>query len=121
LFERAAARGDASAQYSMGTFADEGRGGLSADPREAFRWWKRSAEQGQSFAQARLGMAYAQGKGTRSNLVEAYAWLSASDVEDAKPILEELDKRIPAPLLAKARRLADERRALREATNPPQG
>ena len=32
LFERAAARGDAAAQYSMGMFAEEGRGGLTAEP-----------------------------------------------------------------------------------------
>ena len=113
LFERAAARGDAAAQWSMGTFAEEGRGGLTANPREAVKWWKRAAEQGQPFAQARLGIAYVQGKGTPSNLVEGYAWLAASDVADAKAIIKELDKKIPAPLLAKAKQAR--RRAPRAA------
>jgi hypothetical protein len=63
-------------------------------------------------------MAYATGKGTRMNLVEAYGWLAASDVEETKVLVKELDKKIPAPLLAKARKLADERRALRAAKTP---
>ena len=77
----------------------------------------------QPFAQARLGVAYVQGKGIPSNLVEGYAWLAASEVSDAQPVVKELDKKLPAPLLAKAKKLAAERRALRDAKKPqpPEG
>ena len=114
----AAARGDATAQWSMGTFANEGRGGLVANPREAVKWWKLAAEQGQVYAQAQLGAAYIGGKGTTANLVEGYAWLAASEVPDGKRALAELDKKIPRPLLEKAKRLAKERRALRDKKPP---
>ncbi len=116
IFQRAAERGDSGAQWSMGLFNDEGRGGLTADPHEAVRWWKLAAEQGQPFAQARLGVSYLRGKGTRTNLIEAYAWLAASDVDDTKVYVKEMEKQMPARLLDKAKKLADERRALRKQT-----
>jgi len=88
------------------------------DPKEAARLWKLAAGQGQPFAQVKLGAAYIKGKGVQSSIVEGYAWMAASDVPDAQPLLREMEKRMPAPLLEKAKRLADERRALRGAKSP---
>jgi hypothetical protein len=98
----------------MGTFANEGRGGLIANPREAVKWWRRAAEQGQPYAQAQLGAAYIEGKGVIRDVVEGYAWLAASEVPDGKPVLAELDKKMPRSMLEKAKRFAAERRALRD-------
>ena len=118
LFEKAAARGDAMAQLSLGVFHEEGRGGLAKDERAAFRWWKKAAEQGLPIAQAKLGVAYLKGTGTRKNTVEAYAWLAASEVPDAAEVVKMMDKQLPSPLVAKGRKLAQERRALRDAKPP---
>jgi len=119
LFERAAERGDAGAQWSLGVFHEEGRAGFTPDVKEAVRWWRLAAEQGQPYAQVKLGMAYLTGKGVQSSVVEGYAWLSASEVSEAQPMLREIEKKMVAPLLAKAKRLADERRALRKPKLQP--
>src|SRR5262249_36208985 len=121
IYEKAAARGDAGAQWSLGVFYHEGRGGLTANPHEAFKLWKLAAEQGHPLAQVKLGIAYIKGEGTRTNAIEAYAWLAASEVDEAQVLVKDLEKKLPAPLLAKARKLADERRALRDPKKPQAG
>jgi TPR repeat protein len=40
------------------------------------RWYRKAAEQGNAPAQNNLGVAYANGEGTRKNEAEAYFWLN---------------------------------------------
>ena len=115
IFERAAERGDSSAMWSLGVFHDEGRAGFKKNPREAVKWWRKAAEKGQPYAQAKLGAALVTGTGTTRDLVQGYAWLSASGLTDAKAWVEALDKQLPRPMLERARKLAEERRALNAA------
>lgn len=75
LRERAA-KGDAEAQFLLGRNYEAGRSGLKKDPAEAARWYRLSAEQGDPWAQASLGLLYRFGKGVEKDLVEAYAWLT---------------------------------------------
>jgi TPR repeat protein len=77
LRERAA-RGDAEAQFLLGRNYEAGRSGLKKDPAEAARWYRRSADQGDPWAQASLGLLYRFGKGVERDLVQAYMWLSLS-------------------------------------------
>jgi TPR repeat protein len=111
IFERAAERGDPGAQWSLGVLHEEGRGGLVKDLREAMKWWRKAAKQGHALSQAKLGVAYVKGEGVRRDLVEGYAWLAASGLPETKGWIDTLDKEMPKSLLAKARKLADERRA----------
>ncbi len=41
---------------------------------EAIRWWRKSAEQGQSSAQFNFAQALVEGKAVERDLVEAYKW-----------------------------------------------
>ena len=50
LFLRLAAHGDADAQFSLGTLYDEGHG-VPQDYKEALKWYRLSAEQGEATAQ----------------------------------------------------------------------
>ncbi len=115
LFEQAAERGDAAAQYSLGVLHAEGRAGLEKDPTTAAMWWKRAAKQGQPHAQARLGIALIREEGVPRNLVEAYAWLAASGLQETQNWVDTLEKEMPDLMLTRAKKLAEKRRALRES------
>ena len=73
LRERAA-KGDPEAQFNLAKNYEAGRGGLKKDYAEAERWYRRSAEQGDPFAQASLGLLFRFGKGVAQDYVEAYKW-----------------------------------------------
>ena len=47
-------QGDASAQCNLGLMYYEGRGGVDRDNDEAKKWYRKSAEQGNSSAQSAL-------------------------------------------------------------------
>jgi hypothetical protein len=52
--------------------------GVAKDLSEAFKWFRRAAEQGYGMAQANIGTMYALGDGTRRDFVEAYKWFSTA-------------------------------------------
>jgi uncharacterized protein len=114
LKERAAA-GDAEAQFSLGKNYEAGRSGLKKDYAEAARWYRKSAEQGNVWAQASLGILYHSGKGLPHNDVEAEMWFSlAADhsPQDDRDTIVEMRDSVAAHLtpqqVAEARRLARE-------------
>jgi len=39
------------------------------------KWFRKAAEQGNSFAQGKLGAAYEEGRGVPKDYVKAYMWL----------------------------------------------
>jgi TPR repeat protein len=71
---KAAERGNAHAQFSLGLRYDAGNGVLQ-DAAKAFSWYRRAAEQGHARAQFNLGTMYAEGHGTDADPVQAWAWL----------------------------------------------
>jgi TPR repeat protein len=114
LKERAAA-GDAEAQFSLGKNYEAGRSGLKQDYAEAARWYRKSAEQGNVWAQASLGILYHSGKGLPHNDVEAEMWFSLaadhSPKDDRDTIVEMRDSvasHLTPQQVAEARRLARE-------------
>jgi len=54
LFKLAADQGLREAQYNLGVFYEQGRGGLAKDDREAARLFKLAADQGHLLALDRL-------------------------------------------------------------------
>jgi TPR repeat protein/uncharacterized membrane protein len=57
------ARGDAASQNELGTWYENGSGGLAKDDREAARLYKLAADQGDAEGQANLGFFYRNGRG----------------------------------------------------------
>jgi TPR repeat protein/nucleoid-associated protein YgaU len=72
-YRRAADKGFALAQYSVGLAFEQGRG-VPADPREAFKYFLLAAEQGYTPAQFNVGNMYAAGRGVGQDFFEANLW-----------------------------------------------
>ena len=70
---KAAERGDAIAQYRLGSCYSNGDG-VETNKVEAVRWYRMAAEQGHAGAQGSLGMCYANGDGVETNKAEAVKW-----------------------------------------------
>jgi TPR repeat protein len=68
-----AEKGDAAAQYLLGTLYVEGKG-VDRDDATAFMWFQRAANQGDARAQYNLGASYAEGAGVQKSVVEAAKW-----------------------------------------------
>lgn len=94
LRERAAA-GDPEAQFSLGKNYEGGRSGLKKDYAEAANWYRKSADQGNVYAQASLGILYHSGKGLPHDDVLSEMWLIVSSErapkDDRDTILEMKD------------------------------
>jgi adenylate cyclase len=73
--QRAAARGIAKAQYTLGKSYRDGVG-VKRDPVAAARWFERAAKQGYAPAQRNIGLRYAHGESVERNPVEAVFWLT---------------------------------------------
>jgi TPR repeat protein len=87
LRERAL-KGDADAQFTLGKNYEAGRSGLKKDYKEASRWYRLAAEQGDPFAQASLALLYRFGKGVVQDYVQSYMWfyLSARQLSGADQV-----------------------------------
>ena len=68
-----AEKGDAEAQYFLGTLYIEGTGVEQSDA-TAFLWFQRAANQGNAAAQYNLGASYATGAGVAKSDVDAAKW-----------------------------------------------
>ena len=77
LRERAAA-GDPEAQFTLGKNYEAGRSGLKQDYATAASWYRKSADQGNVYAQASLGILYHSGKGLPHDDVQAEMWFTIS-------------------------------------------
>ena len=80
-----ARNGNKVAQYNIGYFFYEGKGGVSRDYKQAFEWYSKSANQGYAEAQNSLGVMYANGHGVAQDYVKAVYWFkkSAEQGDDA--------------------------------------
>jgi len=74
----AAQKGDAQAQYQLGTAYGHGKGHagekLPADLKLAAYWFLQAAKQGHAGAQTDLGYAYGSGRGVPMNVTQAAFW-----------------------------------------------
>jgi hypothetical protein len=73
LYKPLADKGDASAQYSLGTMYEAGQG-VPQDYGEAAKWYRKAAEQGDAHAQNNLGTMYEVGQGVPQDYGEAAKW-----------------------------------------------
>jgi len=112
LRQRAAA-GDPEAQFTLGKNYEAGRSGLKKDYAEAASWYRKSADQGNVYAQASLGILYHSGKGLPHDDVQAEMWFSISadhaPKDDRDTIVEMRDSvaaRLTPDQVAEARRMA---------------
>jgi localization factor PodJL len=69
----AAAEGDPSAEFEVGTRLAEGKG-TQQDFKEAIRWYQRSASRGFAQSQYRLATLFERGLGTKPDLARARVW-----------------------------------------------
>jgi TPR repeat protein len=114
LRERAAA-GDAEAQFSLGKNYEAGRSGLKKNYAEAASWYRKSAEQGNAYAQASLGILYHSGKGLPHDDVQSEMWLTIAadhvlpdDRDTVVEMRESVAKHLTPQQVAEAQRLARE-------------
>ena len=71
-WQNAADRGDAEAQFGMGSLYEIGAGELKQDYKRADYWYRKAAEQGNTEAQYRLALIWgAGGDGFPPDLIEA--------------------------------------------------
>ena len=73
VIERAADRGDASAQHLLGLCYSYGQG-MPEDDAQAAAWFRKAADQGYAEAQFSLGVSYNYGHGVTQDYVQAVMW-----------------------------------------------
>jgi localization factor PodJL len=101
---RAAEKGQAVAQYRLGTLYERGQG-VTADPAKAAHWYEMSAAQGNRKAMHNLAVSYASGTGGKKNMNEAARWfakaaaLGLSDSQFNLAVLYERGDGVPQSLL----------------------
>jgi len=72
-----AMKGNVAAQMELGTRYIEGKG-VSADPSEAFRWFRMAADNGETEAENQVGLMYAEGNGVVKDKTQAMNWFQAA-------------------------------------------
>lgn len=90
---KAALRGHAGAQNTVGCIYSNDVSGVPKDDAEAVKWFRKSAEQGNHYAQCNLGMMYLDGSGvsqSRDNALYWYRKAAAQGNEYAKKKIVEL-------------------------------
>jgi uncharacterized protein len=73
LWRPLAEKGNAEAQYRLGSLYMEGKG-VEHDDAAALKWFLRAAEQGYAAAQYNVGASYAEGAGVEKSDAEAAKW-----------------------------------------------
>ena len=105
-----AKRGDANAQFLLGTMYVKGEG-HPKDYNESSQWYRMAAEQGFSLAQYSLGTLYKLGLGVLQDYVEAHKWFNLAAVQGTENALKDRDSltEIMTPSqIQEAQRLAKE-------------
>ena len=101
---QAAQKGQAVAQYRLGTLYERGQG-VTADAAQAAHWYELSANQGNRKAMHNLAVTYASGSAGKKNMAEAARWfakaagLGLSDSQFNLAVLYERGDGVPQSLL----------------------
>ena len=102
-FIKAAKKGDADAQYRIGSCYSKGAG-VEKDEKKAVDWWRKAAEQGHAISQGLLGHAYDVGEGVTKDPSQAVYWYRKS-AEQGLPLSQvilgmyyNLGKQVPKDL-----------------------
>jgi TPR repeat protein len=96
LYEMAAKRGNANAQYNVGLYYDKGTGGVTQSSKRASGYYTLAANQGYAGAQYNLGRMYVKGEGgierSFSKARELFTKAAAQGEENAITALKILDE-----------------------------
>jgi len=104
FLSEAAEKGQAVAQYRLGTLYERGQG-VAADPAKAAHWYEMAANQGNRKAMHNLAVSYASGAAGKKNMAEAARWfakaaaLGLSDSQFNLAVLYERGDGVPQSLL----------------------
>jgi hypothetical protein len=85
--------------------------GVPQNYREALRWYRKAADQGNAIAQYNIGAMYASGHGVPQDYVTAHMWFSlsaAQDDGDATKNRDVIAQRMTPAQIAEAQKLARE-------------
>ena len=94
----AAEGGDANAQLELGRCYEQGKEGAEQDMKEAVRWYRAAAKQGEVNAQYRLSEIYRDGNGVEPDGEEAKKWREkAREQGHPMAILDEFLEKVEAP------------------------
>ena len=80
-YEKAAKRGHAEAQHSLGLLHTGTGGYVFANSADSVKWFCAAAEQGHASSQCFLGSAYARGEGVPKNFAEAARWYRKAAIQ----------------------------------------
>jgi TPR repeat protein len=113
-YQRAAERGDPTAQMFMGAIFSAGIGRPQSD-RDAFLWFSSAAQGGNPQAQLILSGLYAIGRGVQKSNVDAYKWAliassgrnSTEDRNGAQQLMAQLTRRMSDSEVTNAKSQAD--------------
>jgi TPR repeat protein len=89
----------------------ENGSGVVQDYREAVKWYKKAAQQGNASAPYYLGFRYYKGEGVVQDYREAHKWwniAAAQGDEDARKARDALAQKMSTDQIASAQRLASE-------------
>ena len=95
LYEMAAKRGNATAQFNLGNYYTQGTHGLTQSDKQAIKYWTSAANQGHPEAQFNLGVVYYNGTGVVKSYSKARKWwtkAAAQGHEDAIKYLKIMDE-----------------------------
>jgi len=107
----AAEQDHARAQRLLGSFYEEGWGGLPENPEEAARLYRKASEQGYAQAQWDLGKLYRDGKGLPEDYIQAYAYFMAAEINGrsyAQLDKKKIAKRMTVDDINRAKQLGQE-------------
>ncbi len=97
-------------QHQVGMHYRHGLG-VPQDDTEAFRWYKKAAEQGKARAQHRLGTLYGRGLGVAQDYVHAHMWWNLAAKQGHKKAIKNrgvVTELMTSAEVAEAQRLARE-------------
>ena len=109
---KAAEQGYAVAQHNVGACYVNGSG-VEKNYQQAAKWYLKAAEQNFRSSQYAVAFSYANGLGVPKDYVVAYKWwnlaaVHGDDVDKAKAMLAEIERRMTAEEVAQGQRLARE-------------
>ena len=94
----------------MGWLYQNGQG-VQQNYNEAAKWFRMAAEQGNAYAQSKLGVLYFKGKGVSKNYVHSHLWInlaaSQDENESYESMLDLVDELMTPEQIAEAQRLAN--------------
>lgn len=95
LLRAAAQRDHSASQVALGRLYLNGHAGVKQNYKEAFKWYKKAADQGSAHGQYSIGYMYEKGRSVKKDRREALEWYKKSEAKghkEAKRAVERLEK-----------------------------